>query len=112
MVFAKFDWIRKPTEQATISIYTESRSSIKKSSQSSHPQFLFKTFLDHARSNPKKQVMSESPKEWICSEFLLNKSGYGYLVIHLDEKSTKKIGVEINEKYLFLFYVGTILKGD
>ena len=98
MVFAKVDWIRKPVEKGTISMYTESVSSIKKSSQSSHDQYLFKTFLDHARKNAKKQIMCESPQDWVCSEFLLNKSGYGYLAIHLDEKSTKKIGVEINEK--------------
>lgn len=84
MTFIKFDWIRHPKETATISFYTESKVILKKSSKFNHDQFLYKVFLDHARNNPKKQLLSESPQEWICSEFLLNKSGYGYLAVHLD----------------------------
>lgn len=58
VIFAKFDWIRKSVETGTVSLYTESKVSIRKSSQSAHGQFLFKTFLDHSRKNVKKQVIS------------------------------------------------------
>ena len=93
MIFAKFDWVRSNSDKATLSIYSESKSTLKLSKQSAHPQFLFKVLLDHARNNPRKQIISDFPSEWLCSEFLLNKGGYGYIAIHLDEKSTKKIGI-------------------
>ena len=83
-------------DQATFSLYGSGKSTLKKSSQSKHDKFLYKTFLDHARKNEKRQVLSENPQEWICSDFLLNKGGYGYLAFHLDEKSERKIGVELN----------------
>ena len=102
MAFAKIDWIDKQMDNGTFCIYSDGKASLKKSKQSNHEKFLYKTFLDHARRNPKKQVLSEQPLEWICSDFLLNKGGYGYLAVHLDEKSQRKIGIELNEKYTHL----------
>lgn len=98
MAFAKIDWHDRQMEEATFSVYSSGKTTLKKSKQSNHDKFLYKTFLDHARKNEKKQVLSENPYEWVCSDFLLNKGGYGYLAFHLDEKSKKKIGVELNEK--------------
>ena len=45
-----------------MSIYSEAKTTLKQSTQSKHKQFLFKTLLDHARKNNKKQVMSDQPK--------------------------------------------------
>lgn len=98
VAFAKIDWINTNPDDASFSIYSSAKSTLKKSKQSAHDKFLFKTFLDHARKNPKKQVLSDSPEEWICSDFLMNNGGYGYLAFHLDENSKRKVGVEINEK--------------
>lgn len=58
VAFAKIDWIDKKIGEATFSLYSEGKSSLKKSTQSTHDKFLYKTFLDHARKNPKKQVLS------------------------------------------------------
>lgn len=96
--FTKFDWIDVTPDKATFSVYTPVRTTLKKSKQTNHDKFLFKTFLDHARKNKKKQMLNDSPEEWICSDFLMNNGGYGYLAFHLDENSKRKIGVEINEK--------------
>lgn len=80
-------------DNATFFVYSPGKSTLKLSSQSTHDKFLYKTFLDHARKNPKRQVLNENPLEWVCSDFLLNKGGYGYLAFHLDENSKRKIGV-------------------
>ena len=80
-------------DNATFSVYSPGKSTLKKSSQSTHSQFLYQTFLDHARKNQKRQVLNQNPLEWICSDFLLNNGGYGYLAFHLDEKSKRKIGI-------------------
>jgi hypothetical protein len=45
-------------DQATFSLYGAGKSTLKKSSQSKHDKFLYKTFLDHARKNEKRQVLS------------------------------------------------------
>lgn len=85
-------------DKASFCLYSPGKSTLIKSKQSNHDKFLYKTFLDHARKNSKRQVLSENPLEWVCSDFLLNKGGYGYLAFHLDENSKRKIGVELNEK--------------
>lgn len=54
---------------------------------------MYKTFLDHARKNKKKQMLSTTPAEWVCSDFLMNDGGYGYMAFHLDENSKRKLGV-------------------
>lgn len=89
----KIDWILQAEDKATFSLYSGGKSTLKKSKQSAHDKFLYKTFLDHARKNEKKQILSESPNEWVCSDFLMNHGGYGYMAFHLDEKSQRKLGV-------------------
>ena len=88
-------------DNGTFSLYTDGKSTLKKSKQSTHDKFLYKTLLDHARKNEKRQTLNQNPLEWVCSDFLLNKGGYGYLAIHLDEKSKRKIGIELDEKYFY-----------
>lgn len=61
--------------------------------QCSHKNFLYQIFLDHARNNPKKQILGD--KEWLCNDFLLSDCGYGYLAVHLEERSQRKLGMEI-----------------
>ena len=48
-------------DNATFSVYSPGKSTLKKSSQSTHSQFLYQTFLDHARKNPKRQVLNQNP---------------------------------------------------
>ena len=54
--------------------------------------------MNHARRNPKKQILNDVPEEWVCSDFLLNHGGFGYLAFHLDKDSKKKIGIDLNEQ--------------
>jgi hypothetical protein len=62
VIFAKFDWIRINPDSASVSVYTETQVSLKKSKQSNHDGFLYKTFLDHARKNVKQQKLSDKPR--------------------------------------------------
>ena len=98
VAFTKIDWIDTNPDHGAFSLYSSAKSTLKKSKQSNHDKFLYKTFLDHARKNSKKQILNDSPEEWVCSDFLMNQGGYGYLAFHLDEASKRKIGVELNEK--------------
>ena len=76
-------------------MYSAGQNTLKKSKQSTHDKFLYKTFLNHARKNEKKQMLNNNPEEWICSDFLMNNGGYGYMAFHLDESSKRKLGVEL-----------------
>ena len=98
VVYAKCLWNNNQVSQiACLSIYMEYPTHMVHVSQSKHKRFLYQTFLDHARNNPKKQ--SIGPGEWVCNDLLLKECGYGYLAFHLDEQSTRKIGIEIAERY-------------
>jgi hypothetical protein len=99
VVYAKYLWQNKVDDTATISIYTESPTHLVLISQSKHKSFLYQTFLDHARSNPNKQSLGQG--EWMCNDLLLSECGYGYLAFHLDEHSTRKLGIELSERYNF-----------
>ena len=61
IAFAKIDWINESPDKASFSIYSPIKTTLKKSKQSNHDKFLFKTFLDHARKNKKKQMLNDSP---------------------------------------------------
>lgn len=61
IAFAKIDWINNNPDQAAFSVYSPAKSTLKKTKQGSHDKFLYKTFLDHARKNPKKQVLNDHP---------------------------------------------------
>jgi hypothetical protein len=99
VIYAKYDWIESNPDTAGVSIYSECPTHLTSSSQSKYSNFLYKVFLDHARTNSKKQQLGQHPNEWVCKDLLLNKCGYGYIALHLDEKSTRRLGLEINERY-------------
>ena len=93
VVYAKYDWILNNCDTAGVSIYSESPTLLSKSKQSNHKNLLYQVFLDHARNNPKKQLLGQNQNEWVCNDMLLSKCGYGYIAFHLDENSTRKLGV-------------------
>lgn len=76
-----------------VSVYSTARTYLRKTSLPKSERFLYKTFLDHARHNPSKQMLREFPMEWICSDFLLSEGGYGYIAIHLDDHSNRRLGL-------------------
>lgn len=98
IAYAKCDWVRQDPDLACLSVYSPARVHVRKVALSKSDRFLYKTFLDHAHNNPNKQLLRQSPLEWICSDFLLSESGYGYIAIHLDDRSTRRLGLELNEK--------------
>ena len=51
VAFAKIDWHNKQMDKASFSLYSPGKATLKKSKQSNHDKFLYKTFLDHARKN-------------------------------------------------------------
>lgn len=57
VVYAKFLWPNKVENKGCISIYTDAPTHLVHSSQSQHKGFLYQTFLDHARTNHKKQSL-------------------------------------------------------
>jgi hypothetical protein len=57
VVYVKYDWIFNNPDTAGVSVYSESPTLLAKSKQSKHDNLLYKVFLDHARSNPKKQLI-------------------------------------------------------
>lgn len=64
VAYAKIDWIETHPnpDEAAFSVYSDAKATLKNVKQSAHDKFLFKTFLNHARRNPKKQVLNESPE--------------------------------------------------
>ena len=109
VIYAKYFWQNKVGKKSSLGIYTQSPTHLQHISQSKHDKFLYKTFLDHARNNPKKQEIG--PREWICNDLLLKECGYGYIAFHLDETSSRKLGIEIAERYLWLYVVITSRRG-
>ena len=57
VAYTEFDWINQNPDTACASVYTESPTHLVKTKQSSHKNFLYKVFLDHARNNSKKQII-------------------------------------------------------
>lgn len=82
VVYAKANWLNGEKETACVSVYGDAPIHLSPTRQWNHKQFVFKVFLDHARSNPKKQMIG--PKDWVCSDLLLSECGYGYLAFHID----------------------------
>jgi len=76
-----------------LSVYSTGKLYLKQITLAKSERFLYKTFLDNARNNPNKQLLRQSPLEWICSDFLLAECGYGYIAIHLDDESTRRLGL-------------------
>lgn len=110
VLYVKFDWIYNDPDSAGVSLYSETPTHLVKVKQSKHSNLLYKVFLDHARNNPKKQLLGQA-NEWVCNDLLLNKCGYGYIAFHLDENSSRKLGVEINERYSYMHAATTRRKG-
>jgi hypothetical protein len=106
VLYVKFDWIYNDPDSAGVSLYSETPTNLVSVRQSKHGNLLYKVFLDHARTNPKKQLLGQT-NEWVCSDLLLSKCGYGYIAFHLDEHSSRRLGVEINERYFCYHAVTT-----
>jgi hypothetical protein len=51
MIFSSMKWTGAKMDLATISVYTESRVTIKEAQKVDPQDFLSKVFLDHARKN-------------------------------------------------------------
>lgn len=60
MAYTKYDWINRNKDNASVSIYTESPVQLLQSKQSTHSNFLYKVFMDHARNNNRKQKIGQN----------------------------------------------------
>jgi hypothetical protein len=57
IIFVKCDWIRQEPDVGCVGIYTSGRGRLNQIDLSKSDRFLYKTFLDHARKNPNKQML-------------------------------------------------------
>lgn len=70
VIYASVLWTRVQSDLATLSVYTDSRMKLV-DSQVNVTEFLYKTYLDHARNNQEcLQVLYPQPYEWACSDLL------------------------------------------
>jgi hypothetical protein len=94
-----------PTVDSTVSVYSEKNIEIVES-KVVVDDFLHNTYLDHARKNEQgRQVLSPSPLEWVAFDILADSCGFGYSAFHLDPNSSRKLGLEFDERYLFGYAV-------
>jgi hypothetical protein len=57
IIFVKCDWIRQEPDVGCVSVCTSGRGRLTRANLSKGDRFLYKTFLDHARRNPNKQML-------------------------------------------------------
>ncbi len=84
-------------EEATLGIYTDSKTIMKQTKQASHPQFLKSVFEHKARNNPQKKELGNNTALY-SSEFLFSKGGYGYYFLEVNKESPKTYKIELNGK--------------
>jgi hypothetical protein len=55
--------------------------------------FLSQIFYDHASKNSKRRVITDN--DWLCSDMLLSRGGFSYLVVNVESGSKTKLGVTV-----------------
>ena len=98
--FAKLDPTRRNKtipENASVSIYSQDFAKLKVVDQKTHPNFLKKSFLDHARQHKRQSYNNDLM--WISWKLLYQQGGYAYVALGNDHQSNKKFVINFNERY-------------